>query len=45
MDIYQKEKIKQIKEAKSDEELAKIIDDIYNDGEDNGWYCSNRYWW
>lgn len=45
MDIYIKEKIKQIKACKDDKKLAELIDSIYEDGENFAFYCASRTMW
>ena len=43
MDKYIKEKIKEIKKSKTDEELTKIVKEIYRDGSDAGYDDGYEY--
>lgn len=43
MDAYIEKRLKEIKNAKTDKELANIIDEIYLDGENSGFYCAECY--
>ena len=49
MDNYIKEKIESIKNAKTNEEIAKILDEIWHDGYDIGiWdadYYYSKFWY